>query len=123
LTLLVQLPDTVPVFDSPETERLVRSSIEVSGQIPDELTDYLASVQTSMYLTLAADSAGGGDLPATVDELVSEVRWHRSSTVHQEVRGHRTRVLVPLPYTLATIMERPWVVPHLYGVELYTPFA
>ena len=123
IALLIQVPDTLPVFDSPATERLVQTAITVSGQVPDELADYAASVQTSMYLTLSADSMGGGDLPATVDELISEVRWHRTGSVHQEVQGHRARVLVPLPYTLATILERPWIVPHLYGVELYTPFA
>jgi hypothetical protein len=114
LALLVQLPDTLPgTYDSPETAALVALSIESSGQIPEDLLDYRADVQTSMYLTLATDSVGGGDLPGSVDEMVSEVRWQRQGFVHQEVHGHRTRLLVPLPYTLGTLMERPWVVPHL----------
>ena len=124
LALLVQLPDTLPgVYDSPETEALVALTIQQSGNIPEDLLDYRSDVQTSMYLTLATDSVGGGDLPGSVDELVSEVRWQRQGFIHQEVHGHRTRLLVPLPYTLGTLMERPWVVPHLYGSELYTPFA
>ena len=44
-------------------------------------------------VSLATDSAGGGDLPASVDEMVSEVRWHRRGFVRQEVQGHRTRLL------------------------------
>lgn len=124
LTLLLQLPDTIPTgFDSAETEALVALTIQRSGEVPEDLVDYRADVQTSMYLTLATDSVGGGDLPGSVDEMVSEVRWHRRGFVHQEVHGHRTRLLVPLPYTLGTLMERPWVVPHLYGSEIYTPFA
>ena len=124
LALLLQLPDTTPdIYDSPETRELVERTVSASGSIPEELLDYRADVQTSMFLTLATDSVGGGDLPASVDEMVSEVRWNRDGFLRQEVQGHRTRILVPLPYTLGTIMERPWVVPHLYGTELYTPFA
>jgi len=124
LAFLLQLPDTTPaIYDSADTEALVALTIAGSGQIPEDLLDYRSDVQTSMFLTLATDSAGGGDLPASVDEMVSEVRWHRRGFVRQEVQGHRTRLLVPLPYTLGTVMERPWVVPHLYGAELYTPFA
>ncbi len=124
LALLLQVSDTIPrAFDSRETEAIVTATIARSGQLPDELLDYEANVQTSMFLTLSTDSAGGGDLPATVDELISTVRWNRSGFLHQEVHAHRTRVLVPLPYTLGTLMQRPWAVPHLYGVELYTPFA
>lgn len=122
--LLFQLPDpTPPVYDSAETEALVQFTIAESSQIPQDLLDYRATVQTSMYITLATDSVGGGDLPASVDEMVSQVRWHRGGYVRQEVNGHRTRLLVPLPYTLGTIMEDPWIVPHLYGNEIYTPFA
>lgn len=125
LALLFQQIDTLPPpsFDSPETQALVEFTIGQSGQIPADLLDYRADVQTSMYITLATDSVGGGDLPATVDEVVSEVRWHRGEFVRQEVKGHRARVLIPLPYTLATIMEDPWIVPHLYGIEIFTPFA
>jgi hypothetical protein len=123
LAIFLQDPDTIrPVFDSPETRALVERTILASGEIPPDLIDYRADVQTSMFITLATDSIGGGDLPASVDEMVSEVRWHRDG-LHQDVRGHRTRLLVPLPYTLGTIVERPWVVPHLYGSEIFTPFA
>lgn len=124
LALFLQIPDTIPpTFDSPSTEAIVTATIARSGQLPGELLDYEADIQTSMFLTLSTDSADGGDLPATVDEMVSTVRWNRTGFLHQQVLGHRTRVLVPLPYTLGTLMQRPWVVPHLYGVELYTPFA
>ena len=74
-------------------------------------------------MTIATDSAAGGDLPASVDEVVSTVLWERTGGLHQEVTGHRTRLLIPLPYTLATIFQRPWVIPHLYGSSLYSPFA
>lgn len=122
--LAVQVPDTTASpYDSPATRALVEHAISESADVPAELRDYRATVHTGMYLSLAPDSAVGGDLPATVDELVSEVRWNDQSFLHQTVRGHRTRILVPLPYTLATILESPWVIPHLYGSSIYTPFA
>lgn len=121
--LLQQQPDTVPIFDLPATRTLVERVIATSAQPPAGLEDYRTTVQSSMYLTVAPDSAGGGDLPASVDELVSEVHWSRNGALHQEVRGHRIRMLVPFPYTLASILERPWVIPHLYGSDIYTPFA
>ncbi len=117
------LPAPAPIFDSRATQELVRRAVTNSAAVPAELLDYRATVRSSLYLTLAPDTAAGGDLPATVDELVSDVRWNRQGTLHQTVRGHRTRVLVPIPYTLATIMQQPWVVPHLYGSAIFTPFA
>ncbi len=121
--LLFQQPDTLPVFDSPDTERLVIRAIEAVGEVPTELRDYEADVQSTMQITIAADTAGVADLPATVDEVVSTIRWERRGYLHQEVTGHRTRVLVPLPYTLATILERPWVIPHMYGARIYAPLG
>jgi hypothetical protein len=144
--LLQQVPDTIPVppdtvpvgvtivagdtlpagesiFDSPATAELVRRAIATSASVPQDLLDYRASVRSSLYLTLAPDTVAGGDLPATVDELVSDVRWNRQGSLHQTVRAHRTRVLVPIPYTLATILQQPWVVPHMYGAAIFTPFA
>lgn len=122
--LALQLPDTTTaIYDAPATQALVERAIEASAEIPPELADYRATVHTGMYLSLAPDSTVGGDLPASVDELVSEVRWNEQSYLHQTVAGHRTRILLPLPYTLATILESPWVIPHLYGSSIYTPFA
>jgi len=123
LALLLQLPDTAPTFDSPQTEALVIRAIQASGDIPPELLDYRAQVHSTMHLSIGADTLGVADLPATVDELVSDVRWARTGHLHQEVIGHRMRVLVPLPYTLATIFENVWVIPHLYGPRIYTPLA
>ena len=123
LALLFQQPDTLPTFDSAATRALVERVVGASAQPPAGLQDYQASVQTSMYLTVAPDSSSGGDLPASVDEVVSDVQWSRTGALRQEVRGHRIRMLVPVPYTLASILEKPWVIPHLYGSEIYTPFA
>jgi hypothetical protein len=122
-TVSVQQADTARIFDSPATEALVVRAIQASGDIPEELRDYRSQVHTTMQLSIGADTLGVADLPATVDELVSEVRWHRNGFLHQEVTGHRMRVLVPLPYTLATIFETVWVVPHLYGPRIYAPLA
>src|SRR5687768_4609859 len=121
--VILQAPDTIPIYDSPATEALVRRAIEASREIPADLRDYRAQVQSSMFVTVATDSVAGGDLPASVDEVVSTVEWERTGALHQQVTGHRTRLLIPLPYTLATIFQRPWVIPHLYGASLYTPFA
>lgn len=120
--LALQLPDTIAPFDSPATRELVERAIAASGDLPAGLDDYRAQVQTSMFITLSPDSAGGGDLPASVDEVVSEVRWNEQSYLHQTVLGHRTRVLLPLPYTLGSILDQPWVVPHLYGPSIFAPF-
>src|SRR5690606_13585353 len=115
--------DTSRVFDSPATEALVVRTIQATGEIPADLLDYRADVHSTMQLSIASDTLGVADLPATVDEVVSEVRWNRAGDLHQEVVGHRTRVLVPLPYTLATIFESVWVIPHLYGTRIYTPLG
>jgi hypothetical protein len=121
--LLLQVPDTLPPFDSPETEALVVRAIQASGGIPEDLLDYSAEVHSTMQISIAADTTGVADLPATVDEVVSRVRWARSGHLHQEVIGHRMRMLVPLPYSLATILENVWVIPHLYGARIYAPLA
>jgi hypothetical protein len=122
-SLLLQVPDTARIFDSPETESLVVRAIQATGDIPADLIDYRARVHSTMQISIGADTLGVADLPATVDELVSDVRWHRNGDLHQTVIGHRMRVLVPLPYTLATIFENVWVVPHLYGTRIYAPLG
>ncbi|MDR0787098.1 MAG: hypothetical protein LBG44_04435 [Gemmatimonadota bacterium] len=116
-------PDTARIFDSPETESLVVRAIAAMGDIPAELTDYQARVQSTMQITIAADTVGVSDLPATVDEVISDVNWHRRGYLQQDVVGHRMRVLIPLPYTLATIFETPWITPHLYGPRIYSPLG
>ncbi len=121
--LLVQVPDTLPTFDSPSTEQLVVRAIEASGSIPEDLLDYRAEVHSTMQISIAADTTGVADLPAAVDEVVSDVRWARTGHLHQVVRGHRLRMLVPLPYSMATILENVWVIPHLYGSRIYAPLA
>lgn len=123
VSLFLQVPDTARVFDTAGTESLVVRVIEATGDIPPELIDYQARVQSTMQISIAADTTGVADLPATVDEVVSNVNWHRRGFLHQEVVGHRARVLVPLPYTLATIFETVWVTPHLYGARIYTPLG
>ncbi|CAN5768406.1 hypothetical protein BH23GEM7_BH23GEM7_16090 [soil metagenome] len=128
LALLLQVPPVVPspapptvadttggIFDSPATRELVERVILESGEIPEGLQDYRAELRSMMYLTLAPDSALGGELPVTTDEFVGEVRWERTGFLHQWVRGHRMRLLAPAPYTLGTMIEEPWVIPHLYG--------
>lgn len=123
LALLLQAPDTTPrIYDSPATEELVQRAIAASATVPAELLDYRATVRSQLYITLAGDTLEA-DIPASVDELVSEVRWNRAGSLHQSVLGHRTRLLLPMPYTMATLLERPWVVPHLYGSAIFTPFA
>lgn len=106
---------SVPVYDSPATRRLVERVIEESGNVPEGLRDYRAAFRGTMTLALAADSAAGGDLPVTVDEFAGELRWAREGHLHQFIHDHQVRLLVPAPYTLGTILDDPWVIPHLYG--------
>lgn len=108
-----QIPDSI--YDTPATRALVERVIRESGTVPTGLEDARVRVETAMYLTLAADSAVGGDLPVTIDEFVSSVRWNREGVLHQRVLGHRVRMLAPAPYSLGSVLEGPWVVPHLYG--------
>lgn len=125
LALLQVAPDAGPaqspppaepgVYDSPATQALVERVIRESGEIPEGLQDFAARVRTTMHLSLLPDSALGGELPITVDEIAGELRWRRPDVLHQWVREHRARVLVPAPYSLGTIVESPWVIPHLYG--------
>jgi hypothetical protein len=120
LPLPVPLPappalPTAEVFDTPATRELVERVIRESGEIPEGLRDFEARVRTTMQLSLAPDSSLGGELPISVDELAGEIRWQRPDVLHQWVREHRTRVLVPAPYSLGSLLESPWVIPHLYG--------
>jgi hypothetical protein len=85
------------------------------GAVPAGLADYRARMESSVTLTLRADSASGGELPLTVDEFAGEVRWTREGALEQRTRGHRIRQLAPTPYTIGSWLESPWVVPHLYG--------
>jgi hypothetical protein len=109
--------DTV-AFDSPATQALVSRVVRESGEIPDGLRDYVARVRSTVELALAPDTALGGELPVTLDEISGEVRWARPDILHQWVHEHHTRVLVPAPYSLGTILESPWVIPHLYGASI-----
>jgi len=103
------------VFDSPETRALVTRVMQTGSTIPAGLDDYRADMGATIYLSLQADTAQGGELPVTVDEFAGEVRWDRAGDVQQTVQGHRVRMLAPAPYTVGSLIAAPWVVPHLYG--------
>lgn len=105
----------VAVYDTPATRALVERTIAESGNIPAGLQDYQAKVFSAIEMSLASDSTLGGEIPVSVDELASTVRWSRGGGLEQRVEGHRIRLSVPAPYTLGTILDRPWVIPHLYG--------
>jgi hypothetical protein len=107
--------DTAGVFDSPATAALVDRVIAAGSGVPPELRDYHATMKSAAYLSVRPDSAPGGEQPVTIDEFAGEVRWERGGAVLQRVRGHRVRMLAPTPYTIGTMLESPWVIPHLYG--------
>ncbi|MGH7458101.1 MAG: hypothetical protein ACREKN_03315 [Longimicrobiaceae bacterium] len=112
-------PDTLsPAFDSPATRRLVEFAIAESGRVPPTLVDYQADVRSVIQLSLAGDSTLGGELQISADEMASEVRWRATGHLHQRVVAHRSRVLVPTVYTLGSLYDNPWVVPHMYGATL-----
>jgi hypothetical protein len=106
------------VFDAPETRALVTRVMQTGSTIPAGLDDYRADMGASIYLSLQADTAQGGELPVTVDEFAGEVRWDRRGDVQQTVQGHRVRMLAPAPYTVGSLVAQPWVVPHLYGTTI-----
>ncbi|HEX8242071.1 MAG TPA: hypothetical protein VF541_01200, partial [Longimicrobium sp.] len=103
------------IFDAPGTRALVERVIRAGSQVPAGLDDYTARMNAAVYLSLRADSAQGGELPVTIDEFAGEVRWARGGGLEQRVTGHRVRMLAPTPYTVGSLLESPWVIPHLYG--------
>ncbi|HEU0015137.1 MAG TPA: hypothetical protein VFQ45_15715 [Longimicrobium sp.] len=103
------------VFDSPGTHALVLRVIRTGTNVPEELADYRADMHAAIYLSLQSDTAQGGELPVTVDEVAGEVRWDRAGDILQTIRGHRVKLLAPAPYTVGSMLEAPWIVPHLYG--------
>ncbi|HEX8394953.1 MAG TPA: hypothetical protein VF665_21585 [Longimicrobium sp.] len=109
------LPETDSVFDSAQTQALVNRVIQSGSTVPAGLDDYLADMRSAIYLSIRSDTAQGGEIPVTVDELAGEVRWARGGAVEQTIQGHRIRLLAPTPYTVGSMLEAPWIVPHLYG--------
>ena len=109
------VPDSGGIFDAPSTRALVERTIRAGAQVPAELADYTADMNAAVYLSLRADSAQGGELPVTIDEFAGEVQWARGNNLVQRVRGHRVRMLAPTPYTVGSLIDAPWVIPHLYG--------
>jgi hypothetical protein len=103
------------IWDTPETRALVTRVIQSGTVVPAGLDDYRAAMGAVIHLSLRADTAQGGELPVTVDEFAGEVRWERDGDVQQTVHGHRVRLLAPAPYTLGSLLEAPWIIPHLYG--------
>lgn len=106
-------PDSI--WDSQATRVLVNRVIQTGTTVPRALADYRAAMGAVIYLSLQSDTAQGGELPVTVDEFAGEVRWERDGDVQQTIHGHRVRMLAPAPYTLGSLLEAPWIIPHLYG--------
>lgn len=106
-------PDSI--WDRLETRVLVNRVIQTGTTVPQGLDDYRAAMGAVIYLSLQSDTAQGGELPVTVDEFAGEVRWERDGDVQQTIHGHRVRMLAPTPYTLGSLLEAPWIIPHLYG--------
>jgi len=107
--------DSSGIFDTPATRSLVERTIRAGAQVPAELGDYTAQMDAAVYLSLRADSAQGGELPVTIDEFAGQVQWARGNELVQRIRGHRVRMLAPTPYTVGSLIDAPWVIPHLYG--------
>lgn len=103
------------VFDTRATAALVDRVIRAGSTVPEGLRDYRAGMRSAVFLAVRADTAPGGEQPVTVDEFTGEVRWDRGGGLLQRITGHRVRLLAPTPYTIGTLLESPWVIPHLYG--------
>lgn len=115
---VVSVADTLAadsVFDAPETRALVTRVIQTGSTVPAGLDDYRAAMSAVIHLSLRADTAQGGELPVTIDEFGGQVQWERAGNVLQTVSGHRVRMLAPAPYTVGSMLEAPWIIPHLYG--------
>ncbi|MDB4950029.1 MAG: hypothetical protein JWM27_2678 [Gemmatimonadetes bacterium] len=109
------LPPDTAQFDTPATHVLVVRVIGAGSNVPPALRDYAATLRSAVYLAVRPDSAPGGELPVTIDEFAGRVQWERGGTLVQTVTGHREKLLAPTPYTIGTMLESPWVIPHLYG--------
>lgn len=112
------VPADTAAYDSPETRDLVERVVRAGSVVPAGLDDYTADMRASVLLSLRADSAQGGELPVSIDEFAGEVRWARGGELRQAVRGYRVRLLAPTPYSLGSMLESPWVIPHLYGNQI-----
>ena len=106
-------PDSI--WDSQATRSLVNRVIQTGTTVPRGSRPARADMGAVIYLSLQSDTAQGGELPVTVDEFAGEVQWERDGNVQQTIHGHRVRMLAPAPYTLGSLLEAPWIIPHLYG--------
>lgn len=119
LALAVILADTAePAFADPAAEAVVRQLQAAYADVPAELRDYRAEVRTVAELVLAADTGVAREVVLTRDRFLSEVRWSAEGYLHQRVLAQAVRTLAPVPYTLGSLLESPWIVPHLYGRTL-----
>ena len=105
-------------FASPAAQELVRHLQAAYADVPAELRDYRAEVRTVAELVLAADTGVAREIVLTRDRFVSEVRWSAEGYLHQRVLAQTVRTLAPVPYTLGSLLEQPWIIPHLYGRTL-----
>jgi len=103
------------IFDAPGTRELVNRVIRSGSAVPAALDDYRADMRAAIYLSLASDTTDAAELPVTVDEVAGAVRWNESGAVEQTISGHRIKLLAPTPYTIGSLLEAPWIIPHLYG--------
>lgn len=100
------------VYASPALAELVRRASERNRNAPAALRGYRARVTSEIAVVSRRED--GTEAVAAVEQLASAVHWRRPGIFDQEVIGYRAQALGPNVSAL-TYVDRPWLVPSLYG--------
>src|SRR5690606_31967850 len=102
-------------YSSPALAAIVRAAAELNRNAPAALTGYRARVTSEIAMVTRRED--GTEAVMAIEQLASAVRWQRPGTFDQDVIGYRSQAIGPNLSAL-TFMDRPWLVPSLYGNRL-----
>lgn len=103
-------PDSV--YATPELAATVAAAVQRNRDAPADLAGYGARVESEIAYIIRREDAS--EAVGAVEQLASRVRWQRPGIMEQEVVGYRAQALGPHLSALS-FLERPWLVPSLYG--------
>ncbi len=104
--------DSTRTFAPAALARTVRQAALRNANAPLSLRGYRARVTTEV--AIVARREDGTEAVAGLEQMASDVRWQRPGTLEQNVTGYRAQELGPNLSSL-TYLDRPWLVPVLYG--------
>lgn len=101
-------------------DRLLARAAARNRNAPRSLRGYQADVLTEIGFVLRREDGTEG--AGAVEQLASRARWARPGALDQQVVGYRSQSLGPNLSAL-TFLDRPWIVPTLYGNRLQLFFG